>query len=220
MDDGPGRRVGTKAHWRRWARARASPTVVRRPTQVASLARFLASELVGPGWVVVYDALPGELGLDRLADHGPGHPLALTRTPAIGWDLTVHPLDGPRERHRHGYRQPRSDAPVVADDDIAAVIVPGLVFDRVGHRLGRGAGYYDRLLARLGRPAVDPTAAAGPAFIGVVTGPVVAGLPAEGHDVAMTHLCGPLGVRAVPVGGRQPDIGPDDEPVSGTDPGR
>jgi 5-formyltetrahydrofolate cyclo-ligase len=45
-----------------------------------------------------------------------------------------------------GIRVPRDDAPAV-DPDI--LLVPLLAFDRRGHRLGYGAGYYDMTLAAL-----------------------------------------------------------------------
>lgn len=34
---------------------------------------------------------------------------------------------------------------------IEVAIIPGMGFDEMGHRLGRGKGYYDRLLARIPR---------------------------------------------------------------------
>jgi 5-formyltetrahydrofolate cyclo-ligase len=51
-----------------------------------------------------------------------------------------------------GVRAP--DGATVATEAIDLVVVPGLAFDPMGHRLGRGGGHYDRFLPRLRRQVV------------------------------------------------------------------
>ena len=46
-----------------------------------------------------------------------------------------------------GIPEPIEDGPV-ADDPHALVLMPGLAFDRQGHRIGYGGGFYDKFLAR------------------------------------------------------------------------
>lgn len=46
-----------------------------------------------------------------------------------------------------GIPEPIADAPV-AQDETALVLMPGLAFDRQGHRIGYGGGFYDKFLAR------------------------------------------------------------------------
>jgi 5-formyltetrahydrofolate cyclo-ligase len=48
---------------------------------------------------------------------------------------------------RFGILEPKPEAVrPVASDQIDATLVPGLAFDETGNRLGRGMGYFDRLL--------------------------------------------------------------------------
>jgi len=58
-----------------------------------------------------------------------------------------------------GIREPKDDAPEV-DPDI--LIVPLAAFDRRGHRIGYGAGYYDMTIHRL--RSIKPVVAVGIAY--------------------------------------------------------
>lgn len=63
---------------------------------------------------------------------------------------------------------------------IDLVIVPAVAFDRRGHRLGRGLGYYDRFLATL----PESTPCVGLAF----DFQVVERLPVLSHDIAVNTV--------------------------------
>jgi len=72
--------------------------------------------------------LGARLALPAIA--GRGKPLIM-RAYAFGDELA---------RGQWGIREPKADAPEVAPD---ILIVPLAAFDRAGHRIGYGAGYYD-----------------------------------------------------------------------------
>ena len=50
------------------------------------------------------------------------------------------------EKGYAGIPEPVADEPVAADET-ALVLMPGLAFDKVGHRIGYGGGFYDKFLS-------------------------------------------------------------------------
>jgi 5-formyltetrahydrofolate cyclo-ligase len=141
---------------------------------------------------------PGSLAmLDALVAAG-----ARVLLPVAGVDDTGTPLPlnwgeyraGELVAARFGLREPPAPwLPANAIGSAATVVVPALAVDLAGARLGRGAGFYDRTLAM-----ADPTAR----LIAMVRDDeLLDHLPAEPHDVPMTHALTPgRGLVAVGAG--------------------
>jgi 5-formyltetrahydrofolate cyclo-ligase len=138
-------------------------------TSIASLPRWQAARTLA-----AFVALPGEPDLAPFY-WIPGRRLLLPRVE--GEFLVFHEVREPTEliRGAFGVMEPKADiCPAVDPAESDIIFVPGLAFTHDGERLGRGRGYYDRMLDRLPRTVLR---------VGVCFAPqIVASLPSEAHD--------------------------------------
>lgn len=86
-----------------------------------------------------------------------------------------------------GTRGPAADAPAL---DPEILLVPLSAFDARGHRIGYGAGHYDRAIARLRQKGLDPR------LIGIAFDcQEVAHVPFEPHDIGLEAVLTESGLR-------------------------
>lgn len=100
-----------------------------------------------------------------------------------GDDLRLRRYTGPEclvAGEQFGIGEPSADTPEWTDlDAVELIIVPGVAFDRDGNRMGRGRGFYDRLLKS------TPNAVK----IGVAYSfQLIDNVPVEPHDVKMNLI--------------------------------
>lgn len=144
-----------------------------------------------PKLLAFWPSLPEEPDFQQVlkAGLGHGHGIGL---PEMVWSprklifRRIEKLETDLVTDARGIVGPHPRLPEFPHDEAGLVIVPGLAFDRNGHRLGRGAGFYDRFLESV-NPAVPRWA---PAF----DCQVIDHVPVDTHDQKVFGLILPDGL--------------------------
>lgn len=122
--------------------------------QLAEKSRLICREILAqPEWqqartVATFAQHRQEPDLEELFTHAAGKALCFPVVRASAMDFFA--VDDPRELEvgRWNLRQPiPGKHRAVLLEEIDLILVPGIAFSPQGERLGRGGGYYDRLLA-------------------------------------------------------------------------
>ena len=145
-------------------------------------ARLLAHARVRAARVIlVYYSLPDEVGthglVDRLVEMGKTVLLPRVRDEHT---MTLHRYTAADDLQESALHIWEPSGPEYTDyDSIEVAVVPGMAFSSDGYRLGRGRGYYDRMLPLL-RNAYK---------IGVGFGfQIVSEVPTDKYDVPMAEV--------------------------------
>jgi 5-formyltetrahydrofolate cyclo-ligase len=181
-------KAGLRAHLR--ARLeKISPAV--RAVESIELCERLQAQMPSAHTILFYAPLPDELDVWPLLE------LSL----AIGTNCALPFFDAEKQAYgarrlqnlateiitgKFGVREPAASCAEIPLDQFDLVLVPGLAFDLSGNRLGRGQGFYDRILS--GASGVK---------CGVAHDfQLLENLPAEPHDAKVDFILTPSrGVR-------------------------
>jgi len=184
-----------KAELRKHIRAalqKISPAV--RAVESIELCARLKPQLRSARTILFFAPLPGELDLWPLLEES----VPAEKTVALPWfdpaaqayrARRVATLAGEIVTGKFGVREPAASCPEIPLDAFDLVLVPGVAFDLSGNRLGRGQGFYDRLLANIS---------------GVKCGvgydfQLLEKIPAEPHDAKVNYILTPT--RGVKIAG-------------------
>ncbi|MFZ0457477.1 MAG: 5-formyltetrahydrofolate cyclo-ligase [Rhodoplanes sp.] len=132
----------------------AATAVAARPLPVETRPSMIVS-----GYIPIRSEFDPRPLMQRFAEAGAQ--LALPCVTGRGQPLVMRAwrFGEPLVSRQWGLREPAADAPEVLPD---ILLVPLAAFDRAGHRIGYGAGYYDMTIARL--RALKPVTAIGVAY--------------------------------------------------------
>jgi 5-formyltetrahydrofolate cyclo-ligase len=99
--------------------------------------------------VALYKAIPGEVNLETFFQNcwnlGKTTCIPIFNPTSKTYDMAVVSEETDYKTGHYGIKEPCSPT-LVSMKSIDLIAVPGVAFDSQGNRLGRGGGYYDRLL--------------------------------------------------------------------------
>lgn len=134
--------------------------------------------------ILMYHSLPDELPTHAFLNKWNGRKkFYLPRVNGV--NLEILPYNESRLELGAFHIEEPTGSNTVEADEIEMVVVPGVAYDESGNRLGRGKGFYDRLLKSTRATKV------GVAF----DFQMVDMIPAEEHDVSMDIVISPAGCR-------------------------
>lgn len=126
--------------------------------ELEAMSEVICNRVLASAWwqkadtLLLYHPLPDEVDVRPLIREAFGNGKKVLLPACRGDELELHLYegDGSLAEGAFGIKEPTGQIFLEEQyPDIRLALVPGIAFDPAGHRLGRGKGYYDRLLPKL-----------------------------------------------------------------------
>lgn len=128
--------------------------------------------------ILMYHSLPDEVFTHEAIDRWSNQKNIILPV-VCGDDLELRRYTRLEEMHTGSYGILEPDNNIITDySEIDLAVIPGVAFDMSFNRLGRGKGYYDRLLPKLNCPK----------FGICFKFQIIESIPAEPHDILMDRI--------------------------------
>lgn len=146
---------------------------------------FGLPEFINAGAVLFFAAFGSEVPTLKMMEEaiGVGKKIILPVTSVESKRLSLREVRDLESllKNKYGIPEPVPESAIRYEPNlIDLVIVPGIVFDPCGHRIGYGGGYYDRFLSE-----IDPSV---PRISIAFELQIVSEIPAESHDLPVDKI--------------------------------
>lgn len=145
----------TKQDLRRFIRAQKKEYAA---AQLAAMSEEITNRVFASAWwqeastLLLYYPLSDEVDVRSLISEAFEEGKRVLLPVVKGEELVLHLYEGESSLREGAFGIMEPQGPLFAPehyDEIELAIIPGMAFDGAGHRLGRGKGFYDRLLPKL-----------------------------------------------------------------------
>ena len=150
-----GVKITSKDSLRRFVRAQKQQYTA---AQLAAMSEEICSRVLASAWwqeastLLLYYPLADEVDVRTLIREAFGGGKHVLLPVCVGDELELRIYEGESSLAKGSFGIMEPTGRLFAPEhypDIQLAIIPGMAFDKTGHRLGRGKGYYDRLLPKL-----------------------------------------------------------------------
>jgi 5-formyltetrahydrofolate cyclo-ligase len=149
-----------KKHWRQWGKEKRntlSPPQIKEKSEIIKEKLFSLPTYQASKVIMFYVSFSSEVSTHQMIKESllKGKEVVVPLCLKAQKELLLFKIESFEELKKgaYGILEPDDLCYFILPTEVELLVVPGIVFDRAGYRIGYGGGYFDRLLSRVKKEA-------------------------------------------------------------------